>query len=76
MSYTLTDSILRINNLEMEEEKKEFIKKEFNKLTNLEIDTLYLFLESMIPSMNKEEVEDIELLLDLLENKELRDEKI
>lgn len=76
MSYTLTDSILRINNLEMEEEKKEFIKKEFNKLTNLEIDTLYLFLESMISSMNKEEVEDIELLLDLLENKELRDEKI
>lgn len=60
----------------MEEEKKEFIKKEFIKLTNLEIDTLYLFLESMIPSMNKEEVEDIELLLDLLENKELRDEKI
>jgi hypothetical protein len=60
----------------MEEEKKEFIKKEFNKLTDLEIDTLYLYLESMVPFMDKEELSEVEILLDLLENKELIDEKI
>jgi hypothetical protein len=60
----------------MEEEKKEFIKKEFNKLTDLEIDTLYLYLETMVQFMDKEELSEVEILLDLLENKELIDEKI
>ena len=55
---------------------KELVIKELKDLSNQEVDTLYFFIEELLPSFNLEEITELENVLNLIDNKELLDEKI
>jgi succinate dehydrogenase flavin-adding protein (antitoxin of CptAB toxin-antitoxin module) len=58
----------------MEKVNKELIVKELKSLSDKEIDVLYNFLEPLITELTLEEVNGLEDILNVLDNKELINE--